>query len=221
MNSPLPLTKENLLKLQNQSSVQKDEILNRFYQGLTKNRRQRCQSNPHKDDVVVASPWVLPFPYHNDSMFLPTAEHIQYKQHNASIITATYSSSSLLESNLTKRRPKSTPGGSYSTTICSSLKKQHQRKRRALMSQYESVMTENQGSLTLSSSLSSLSSNSIQEITMPITKKSWLLKRLLRLFKKQKKHTNDNHSTVWYCQYTNNPPMNFKKYYQDPPTIAV
>lgn len=110
--SPLPLTRENLLCLEQQPTKDSvtNEILARYCQEIvslndsrqqrqqqqrqqmTPSYRERCQSTPppHKD-IVVASPRILPFPYHNDSMFLPTAEQIQYQHQHSAVSSFTSS----------------------------------------------------------------------------------------------------------------------------------
>ncbi|KAI8371878.1 hypothetical protein BD560DRAFT_395702 [Blakeslea trispora] len=229
MDKPsLPLTKSNLNKLQDESLIEchKDEIFSRFYQELIKNHHPKVEPNPDKADVVVASPKVLPFPYHNDSMFLPTAEHIQYKQHRCGTDASQSSkiSSSFMDSNVSKRRPKSMPipRDSCSMTTNSSYKKHQQWERRSLTSQYEAMVTfaaGNQRRSSIRSSITSISTScsnirdkGVSCLTKSISRKPRLLKRLLRLFTKQKsqetqkrQHKISHHGPVWYCQYSSNP----------------
>ncbi|KAF7731455.1 hypothetical protein EC973_000263 [Apophysomyces ossiformis] len=82
----LPLTKENLaLMTQSEPSAAR---MARYCNDLAsisssislpppRHARERCQSST-SIDRVMASPRLLPFPYHNDSMFLPTAETIYH-----------------------------------------------------------------------------------------------------------------------------------------------
>ncbi|KAI8148025.1 hypothetical protein BJV82DRAFT_594312 [Fennellomyces sp. T-0311] len=84
--SSLPLTKENLSK----HAVREDAepsftLLSRYYNELplpspvlSARRERRDSSNTTTSDFVVASPRLSPFPYHNDSLFLPTAEQHQH-----------------------------------------------------------------------------------------------------------------------------------------------
>ncbi|KAL0074846.1 hypothetical protein J3Q64DRAFT_1199559 [Phycomyces blakesleeanus] len=100
---PLPLTKENLMLVTDETE-QPANVLIRYYNGmatvststsststsstsfssssLSKSEKfstshipvRRRERRPSSMDAVMQSPRLLPFPYHNDSLFLPTAE---------------------------------------------------------------------------------------------------------------------------------------------------
>ncbi|KAI8981788.1 hypothetical protein BDF20DRAFT_863276 [Mycotypha africana] len=86
------LTRKNLYKLENQihklESGSNRDLLDRYLQEVTSNSKHflrhdgtvhHLQSSKRKsEDLVMASPRLSPFPYHNDSLFFPTAEQIQY-----------------------------------------------------------------------------------------------------------------------------------------------
>lgn len=76
-STPLPLTKENLNLINQNESEQASILLARYYNELPlpspPSRRERRYSS-NSTDTVMASPRLQPFPYHNDSLFLPTAE---------------------------------------------------------------------------------------------------------------------------------------------------
>lgn len=89
----LPLTKENLSRVayaQAEECEPSISMLARYYHDLSlpplpmSPRRERKASSTTKSirssDTVLASPRLSPFPYHNDSLFLPMAEK-QQQQH--------------------------------------------------------------------------------------------------------------------------------------------
>ncbi|KAI9020834.1 hypothetical protein CLU79DRAFT_753992 [Phycomyces nitens] len=63
----LPLTKENLSRKEREEAELHSSNIS---------RRRRTSTK----DCVMESPRLMPFPYHNDSCFLPTVEHPQSKQ---------------------------------------------------------------------------------------------------------------------------------------------
>ncbi|KAI9494836.1 hypothetical protein BDB00DRAFT_817259 [Zychaea mexicana] len=86
----LPLTKENLSRYVHQQEETEPSftLMSRYYNDLpppspvlSARRERRNSSNTTSSDFVVATPRLSPFPYHNDSLFLPTAE----QQHNSTI----------------------------------------------------------------------------------------------------------------------------------------
>lgn len=223
MNQPpvLPLTEKNLLSL----SSNNNEMLERYCQELTKNRK-RCQSTPPQliqqqqqqqksNDFVVASPRLLPFPYHNDSMFLPTAEQIQYQMSScydnvsSSNTSRADSSSSIPPSSPSlisrPQRPQSTTNirGSSAYSVSSTSHHYH-RERRSLPARLDSLITTNNFGkhrfLHRSSSCSSFGSSSVSSLEIVEnnythtqfnnskgnTKKPWL-KRILKFFKNNNK----------------------------------
>ncbi|GAA5797600.1 hypothetical protein HPULCUR_002989 [Helicostylum pulchrum] len=239
----LPLTRENLMNFQDTMSQQKDsvtnEILQRYCHEINLSRqqqpslyRERCQSTPPppQRDVVVASPRVLPFPYHNDSMFLPTAEHIQYQNIHTSVVSSSTSradSSSIPpESEYLTSRPHLTTN--ISNRSLSSLQQQPS-ERRSLPARLDygrniviskSNSNKQQRFLRRSSSFGSNSTLSELPQQQDDIKKPWL-KRILKFFNKNKKvvvkesSINEDSSVhqVWYCQYSKNPSTRFEKYY--------
>lgn len=240
----LPLTRENLMNFQDTMVQQKDsvtnEILQRYCHEIITSRqqsialpsyRERCQSTPpQQKDVVVASPRVLPFPYHNDSLFLPTAEQIQYHHLHSSAVSSSTSradSSSIPpESEYLISRPHSTTNMHYSNHSLSSL--QQPSERRSLPAKLDSTnfiiskSNKQQRFLRRSASFASNSTLSPPEDT----KKPWL-KRVLKFFhksrklKKQQESAEDSIDQVWYCQYSKNPSTRFEKYYHQQQVISV
>ncbi|KAK4519052.1 uncharacterized protein ATC70_009280 [Mucor velutinosus] len=183
----LPLTEENLLIL----SSNNNEMLERYCQEMTL-QRVRCQSTPPQlttqqqqqknNDIVFASPRILPFPYHNDSMFLPTAEQIQYQM--ASSCNDNFSSSGTSRADSSSsiippspsfmsrpKRPQSTNTnirGSSNYSV-SSISHHHQhRGRRSLPARLDSLVMTNSLSkhrfLRRSSSCSSFGSSSVSSL---------------------------------------------------------
>lgn len=236
--SPLPLTRENLMNFQDTMVQQKDsvsnEILQRYCHEIILSRqqqsiatpsyRERCQSTPPQRDVVVASPRVLPFPYHNDSMFLPTAEQIQYHHLYSSVVSSSTSradSSSIPpESEYFISRPHSTTNMHCSNHSLSSL--QQPAERRSLPARLDNtnfiISKSNKQQRFLRRSSSFASNSTLSHAGDNDTKKPWL-KRILKFFNKNKKLKKQQESTeesidqVWYCQYSKNPSTRFEKYY--------
>lgn len=182
----LPLTEENLLNL----SSNNNEMLERYCQEMTL-QRVRCQSTPPQlttqqqqksNDIVVASPRILPFPYHNDSMFLPTAEQIQYQMASSCYDNFSSSGTSRADSSSSiippspsfmsrPKRPQSTNtnirgSSNYSVSSISHHHHHHQhRGRRSLPARLDSLVMTNSSSkhrfLRRSSSCSSFGSSSV------------------------------------------------------------
>ncbi|KAI7855351.1 hypothetical protein BDC45DRAFT_505995 [Circinella umbellata] len=81
---PLPLTKENLSLYVNQQEETEPSftLMSRYYNDLpppspvlsARRERRNSSNTTSSSDFVVATPRLSPFPYHNDSLFLPTAE---------------------------------------------------------------------------------------------------------------------------------------------------
>ncbi|ORY98133.1 hypothetical protein BCR43DRAFT_490924 [Syncephalastrum racemosum] len=208
----LPLTKENLSRIVEQDSS--FSLLTRYCNDYTPPPSPLCRPRPHtptyrrKDslsgseaDTVMASPRQLPFPYHNDSLFLPTAE--QY-----------HVSSRLSLDERRPRRPSSTTEHyrASSPLAGASLPKRHasappsfDKARRAL------VRTP-----SMTSAASSASSASTLKATDEKHRPLWL-KRVIKLFstlKRRKSFQSErklrscrrSEAAVWYSQYAANPP---------------
>ncbi|KAG2197325.1 hypothetical protein INT47_012755 [Mucor saturninus] len=228
--TPLPLTRENLMNFQD-TMEQKDsvpnEILQRYCHEIHQWRqpvyRERCQSSPPQPDIVVASPRVLPFPYHNDSMFLPTAEQIQYRHLHSSTV-----SSSTSRADLSSIPPESEHFISrpHSTTTTTNIHSNHSLssfpwERRSLPARLEHtfIISKSNNKPRFLRRSSSFVSNSTLNNTEETTKKPWL-KRVLKFFNKstsrkmQKREEDESIDQVWYCQYSKNPSTRFEKYYQ-------
>ncbi|CAO3625722.1 unnamed protein product [Cunninghamella echinulata] len=89
-----PLTEENLSKINNDSPQLYNEMISRYcltsscnvtspnnrYDNERYQPSQRSRSTTK--DIVVESPRLSPFPYHNDSLFLPTVERSQHGYNN-------------------------------------------------------------------------------------------------------------------------------------------
>lgn len=225
MNSSLPLTKENLKHLNNRPQ-RNNEILERFIE-------YRPQSVPpttnSKNDVVVASPRLLPFPYHNDSLFLPTAEQIQYQlQSSDSLSTSRAESLSTFlpdYSSALASRPHSTANiitSNYSISMNSGVQYNHE--RRSLPARLEHQLKIKRFYRPSSIDSSSIASSAVkpEPIKMNMNKKPWILRRILQLFHRNKKNTNQNGDPpVWYCQYSKNPASRFDKFYNYDPIAII
>lgn len=233
--SSLPLTRENLLNFQNSMSQQKDsvanEILQRYCHELLLSKqpssyRERCHSTPPQRDEVVASPRALPFPYHNDSMFLPTAEQIQYQHLHTSVVSSSTSradsSSTPPESEYLISRPHSTTNIQCSNHSLTSL--QQPSERRSLPSKFDIsrnlIISKSNKKQRFLHRFSSFDSNSstLSEPPQKDDEKKPLLKRILKIFSKSKKikepsMNDESIHQVWYCQYSKNPSARFEKYY--------
>lgn len=264
-SSPSPLTRENLMifeEILDHKDACSNEILQRFCREISSSNnahlhqihvtpskssiRERCQSTPpqiQKNDLVVASPKLLPFPYHNDSLFLPTAEKIQYHNHFHSSTTTTASlssssradSSSLApESEVLISRPYSTtnipnsPSMKSLTSINNASRPSNDRRSLPIKLDYSNIVISSTGSkkqrfLHRSSSYGSLST--VSSAGYNTEKKPWL-KRIFKFFNKnkhnsqQKKQPNLNSykdvegkGPVWYCKYSKNPSTDFENYY--------
>lgn len=261
---PSPLTRENLMTLEeslDHEDAYSNEILQRFCREINSSNnahlhqahvipskssiRERCQSTPpqiQKNDVVVASPKLLPFPYHNDSLFLPTAEKIQYHNHfHSSTTTTSLSSSSRAdssslspESEVLISRPYSTtnipnsPSMKSLTSINNASRPSNDRRSLPIKLDYSNIVISSTGSkkqrfLNRSSSYGSLST--VSSAGYNTEKKPWL-KRIFKFFNKNKhksqqiKQSNlnsnndvDGKSRVWYCKYSKNPSTDFENYY--------
>lgn len=183
----LPLTEENLLNL----SSNNNEMLERYCQEMTL-QKVRCQSTPPQftteqqqknNDIVVASPRILPFPYHNDSMFLPTAEQIQYQMASSCYDNFSSSGTSRADSSSSiippspsfmsrPKRPQSTNtnirgSSNYSVSSISHHHHQH-RGRRSLPARFDSLVMASSPSkhrfLRRSTSCSSFGSSSVSSL---------------------------------------------------------
>lgn len=224
--SSLPLTKENLQHLEHSNN---NEILERYCRNIEYARDIiRSQSSPPKNDLVVASPRLLPFPYHNDSLFLPTAEQIQYHLHSStqdSLSTSRAESFSTLwpDSSLLMSRPQSTTNiirgdSNHSISMNSGVQIKHE--RRSLPARLEhQLMSRRLKKFRYAPSVASSSTAASQP------KKPWI-KRIIQLFHKNNKKSNtqqqlDNNHPVWYCQYSNNPTSHLEKYYNSDSVAIV
>lgn len=238
--SSLPLTKENLKHLDSKqkfNSHSNNEILERYCREIEYARDiNRSQSTPPvlKNDLVVASPRILPFPYHNDSLFLPTAEQIHYHLHSDSLSTSRTESFSTLppDSSVLISRPHSTTNiihgdSNYSISMNSGVQYQHE--RRSLPARLEhQLMSKRFKKFRRTSSIasSSIATSIVEQPPPPIKlnndtqKKPWI-KRIMKIFTKTKKPVNNNNGPVWYCQYSENPTSRFEKYYNYDPIAIV
>lgn len=219
-SSPTPLTKENLMTLENtldKEDVFSNEILQRFCQEISSQQthvipskspiRERCQSTPpqiQRNDLVVASPKFLPFPYHNDSLFLPTAEKTQYhNNHFHSSTTTSLSSSSradssslLPDSEVLISRPYSTTNIPNSPSMKSfaslnASRPSNDRRSLPIKLDYSNIVISSTGSkqqrfLRRSSSYGSLSTVSSAGGYVNNTEKKPWLKRIFKFFNKNK-----------------------------------
>lgn len=235
----LPLTRENLMNFQDTMVQQKNSVTNEILQRYcheiilsrqqqsitTPSYRERCQSTPPQKDVVVASRRVLPFPYHNDSMFLPTAEQIQYHHLHSSAVSSSTSradSSSIPpESEYLMSRPHSTTNMHCSNHSLTSL--QHPAERRSLPAKLDNnnfiISKSNKKPRFLRRSSSFVSNSTLSHHESEETKKPWL-KRVFKFFHKNKKvkkqeAIEENIDQVWYCQYSKNPSTRFEKYFHN------
>jgi hypothetical protein len=246
----LPLTKENLENLQN-THLENNDILERYCQEISRNSARdntRSQSTPpFRNDEVVASRRILPFPYHNDSMFLPTAEQLQYHLSSAEGSSTRADSSSAVDSNFLISRPHSTTvRGSNSQYSMVSSTTGHSPARRSLPARLDHlIMSKNfskQRFLLRTSSLGSSSAASSSllhdidasaEHEVPLmasstkqAKKPWI-KRILKFFHhsnkktQQQKQYREGNPPVWYCQYSTNPTSRFEKYYNQQQMVIV
>ncbi|KAI8978940.1 hypothetical protein BDB01DRAFT_798663 [Pilobolus umbonatus] len=225
----LPLTKENLKSL---DRIEPNEIFKRYWQETPcasspsqSSLHRRCQSTQPNPDVVVVSPRLLPFPYHNDSMFLPTAEQLQYRVANSSSAppasNASHTGSYLhsFESSFSRS----------STTHVPSIGSPQTFERRSLPARldYSSHKHSSWGKKfggrllrkdTASSCCSSSIISTVDEDT-PITtttsntntsttpqRKHWI-KRIFKVFSSKKKSDikKEDAGRVWYCEYSKNP----------------
>ncbi|KAI8098889.1 uncharacterized protein BX664DRAFT_319864 [Halteromyces radiatus] len=132
----LPLTMDNLKKKTLDSGISStDDVLERYCQDILlqsssttpKRRKQRStlssehsrrqsgsiKSSTSRDNTVMASPRLLPFPYHNDSLFLPTVE--QHRQLERAKSVASTSSMSF-----TANRRQSNNNSTIHSTLSSS-----------------------------------------------------------------------------------------------------
>lgn len=115
-----PLTLENVARIQDADPS--GTPLARYCLGpspsyyTTNTRRKRYITSKPSRDNVLESPRILPFPYHNDSFFLPTAEH-DHPGSSSMIIDSTSSIASantINESQVTSiRRPSSSYQSHY------------------------------------------------------------------------------------------------------------
>lgn len=241
-SNPLPLTKENLENLQS-TQLDHDDILGRYCQEISRNTvRNNTRSHstpPFRSDEVVASPRILPFPYHNDSMFLPTAEQFQYQLSSAesSLTRAESSSTSLtpVDSNFLASRPRSaTVHGSNSQYSIISSTVGHYPPRRSLPARLDRLITSRNFSKqrffnrTSSSGSSSTTASSLlldmdepTEHEVPLTAspmnttkrvmKPWI-KRILKFF-----HHNNNKKKSQQKQYhEGNQPVWYYQYSTNP-----
>ncbi|KAI8368291.1 uncharacterized protein BYT42DRAFT_586052 [Radiomyces spectabilis] len=93
----LPLTKENLMVFNDHQAKQpppKKRVYSSLGHSTVSSWRKHC-----RQDVVLESPHISPFPYHNDSLFLPLAEHtppLSHPSSNKSSTSGSQSSSSTL-----------------------------------------------------------------------------------------------------------------------------
>ncbi|KAI9315089.1 hypothetical protein BX666DRAFT_1959252 [Dichotomocladium elegans] len=114
-SSTLPLTKENLSLVEEYSEEAEPSIslLARYYNELPlpappmSSRRERRVSSTTSthSDMVMASPRLSPFPYHNDSLFLPMAEHHHHGSISSRCQSPVGSMASQRRASAAERRP--------------------------------------------------------------------------------------------------------------------
>ena len=225
--SPSPLTVENLMALEDtleKTESISNEILTRYCNEMNSMsnslHKERCQSAPpHQRDVVVASPRLLSFPYHNDSLFLPTAEKTQYHHLHSSSTSSSFTSradsfSLSPESDYLASRPHSATNISFST-----MTDKHERRSLPIRLDYPKMIvskTSGKQQRFLRRSSSFGSNTTISQA--PVEKQPWM-KRILKFLgsknkqKKQPETHEDEMNQVWYCQYSSNPSTNFENYF--------
>ncbi|KAI9303312.1 hypothetical protein BJ944DRAFT_268621 [Cunninghamella echinulata] len=218
-----PLTEENLSKINKDSPQFYNEMISRYcltsscnvtspnnrYDNERYQPSQRSRST--SKDVVVESPRLSPFPYHNDSLFLPTVERSQHGYNSNKRKNGSMSSLSLYS----QRTVNSTTTESLAHLP-----------RRAASAPPKYIRPKHLHNNKTSSSLR-------DEITSKEKSDSSFLSRLFHLFKKKKNSstkmclspssstktttTTTTHiptspsrvstkSPVWFSQYTLNPP---------------
>lgn len=187
-----PLTLENLSKVQ--FIEPSNTPLARYCQELEKpsyytesiysKTSSKKRLIKEEKDHVLESPRLIPFPYHNDSFFLPTAEH----DSPGNAVTADTTSSYV----------------SLHTFGSRSLLRQHQNSKASLVSSIQ-----RKASTVTPSSLRdvmvpqhSLTSDTQQP---KVTKKSPWYKKLWKFLRPVKKQTKIE-EPVWYSQFRSNPP---------------
>jgi hypothetical protein len=224
--NPLPLTKENLANLED-IHLEHNDILERYCQEISRNSaRDNARSHsapPCRNDEVVASPRTLPFPYHNDSMFLPTAEQFQYH-----LSSSTESSTSTRADSISRPQSTTVRGSQHSMTSST------YPARRSLPARLDHLIAarnfSKQRFLRRTSSLGSSSAASSSllhedepaEVPLKHNKKPWI-KRILKFFNKknQQKQYSEGNPPVWYYQYSTNPTSRFEKYYNQQQMVIV
>ncbi|KAG0740792.1 hypothetical protein G6F57_008998 [Rhizopus arrhizus] len=225
-NERLPLTKENLINLSQSTTLMSNEILERYCQEISRPARyDRRQSSvtTTSPDTVLASPRLLPFPYHNDSLFLPTAEQLQYNLTTSSS-SSSYSQteiSSLFSSNLPITCPhsavhikkcRSNNGSSFSASRISPERRSLPAKMEHSIKPRHSTVSGCTRQTSFRSSTHSTASSIYKESSSD--KKPWL-KRLLKFLSKNKGKLNRKQplqnqpknklDQVWFCQFSKNP----------------
>ncbi|RCH84747.1 hypothetical protein CU097_005679 [Rhizopus azygosporus] len=230
-----PLTKENLLKFNKEAKSTRNEILSRYCReaSISSSVRERCQSTPTSShpDIVLASPRLLPFPYHNDSHFLPTAERLQYNLANSYSISSSSSSyraetSSIPSTIQNISRPQSRSNLKNCCHLSSSIASTHTRKPSSMPYLYSSSSSIRRHSSIVKDDASSSNYRSLSATcsitTSPIHKESYSdrkqipwIKRLLKFLNKNKLKPHRNRedlercksksNQVWFCKFAVNP----------------
>ncbi|KAG1458771.1 hypothetical protein G6F56_006317 [Rhizopus delemar] len=212
----LPLTRQNLSNLNHKLAAMPNVVLERYCQEIARSSvREKPSISP---DVVLASPRLLPFPYHNDSLFLPTAEQLQYNLSNNGSI---YSSSSKTETAslfssppISRQRSAVTVQKCHNdSTFSSTSHTSPDRRSLPARKQYNNSIKARMSNIcTRQISIHSVSSSTIASSICKESsdKKPWL-KRILKFLTKnklnRKQQTPDKTKLdqVWFRQYSKNP----------------
>ncbi|KAI9014428.1 hypothetical protein CLU79DRAFT_838473 [Phycomyces nitens] len=235
LKTSLPLTKENLMLVTDETE-QPVNMLVRYYTGMATASSEtssissvpirRRERRPSSMDAVMQSPRLLPFPYHNDSLFLPTAEQghrpSTLSSPNSSLVDISISNyqppngstpaPSRRSSATDYRRPAQVPQaprrqssapGSFNKARIAFTKKHRTSKRKSAPATVQNLPS-------LDTSSNSSDSSDPCEPESP----NWI-SRALKFFSKRKtapppsvgpaKVCRFSEQPVWYSQYANNP----------------
>lgn len=245
-----PLTEENLSKINNDSSpyIYNNEMISRYCLNSSsnvsspnsryENKVAPSPSSSHRSktttrDIVVESPRLSPFPYHNDSLFLPTVEkkqHAYNKRKNGSISSISVYSQKTMNSTATEslaglpRRAVSAPPKYirpkphlYSNKTSSSLRDEisfNNNNHSSFLSRLLHVFKKKKKSSSSSSSTSSPSPNPTpSSSTTSLASNATTIKTTASTnyhhHHRHIPHSPSRVSTktpVWFSQYTLNPP---------------
>ncbi|CAO3644191.1 unnamed protein product [Cunninghamella blakesleeana] len=247
-----PLTEENLSKINNESSpyIYDNEMISRYCLNSSSNVSSPNSRHEHKvtpspstshrsrtismtRDIVVESPRLSPFPYHNDSLFLPTVEkkqHAYNKRKNGSISSISVYSQKTMNSTTTEslnglpRRAVSAPPKYvrpkphlYSNKTSSSLRDEisFNQNQSSLLSRFLHIFKKKKkpSSSESSSSESTTSPNPTpSSSTTSLASNATTIKTTASMNHYHHRHIPQSPSRastkapVWFSQYTLNPP---------------